>query len=167
MAKLTAHAKLQGKPNLPARKTAPAKWGGGAMLVPHPQDLLELMESIPEGKVISATTLRACLAKTYGTEITCPMVTGIFMNVVAQAAEEDRAAGVAQITPYWRTLKANFELNPRYPGGLEAHQALLEGEGHRVITKGKRRFIANASDLREPKLTLKTKKPLQIDEVAP
>ena len=85
------------------------------MLIPHPQDLLELMGSIPEGKVISATTLRACLAKTYGTEITCPMVTGIFMNVVAQAAEEDRAAGAAQITPYWRTLRANFELNPKYP----------------------------------------------------
>ena len=103
MAKLTAHEKLQGKPNLPARKTAPAKWGGGAMLIPHPQDLLDLMDSIPEGMVISATTLRSCLAKTYGTEITCPMVTGIFMNVVAQSAEEDRAAGAVQITPYWRT----------------------------------------------------------------
>ena len=137
------------------------------MLVPHPQDLLELMASIPKAKVISATTLRACLAKNYGAKITCPMVPRIFMNVVAQAAEEDRAAGAAQITPYWRTLRANFELNPKYPGGLEGHQALLEAEGHRVITKGKRRFIANASDLREPKLTLKTKKPLQIDEVAP
>ena len=59
---------------------------GSGACVPH-QDLLELMGSIPEGKVISATTLRACLAKSYGTEITCPMVTGIFMNVVAQAAE--------------------------------------------------------------------------------
>ena len=68
---------------------------------------------------------------------------------------------------YWRTLRANFELNPKYPGGLDAHQALLEAEGHRVITKGKRRFLANATDLREPKLTLKAKKPLQIDEVAP
>ena len=78
------------------------------MLIPHPQDLLELMDSIPEGMVISATTLRSCLAKTYGTEITCPMVTGIFMNVVAQSAEEDRAAGAVQITPYWRTLRANL-----------------------------------------------------------
>ena len=125
------------------------------MLVPHPQDLLELMASIPKGKVISATTLRACLAQTYGAEITCPMVTGIFMNVVAQAAEEDRAAGAAQITPYWRTLRANFELNPKYLAALRA--AGLLKRGHRVITKGKRRFITNASDLREPKLTLKTK----------
>ena len=84
------------------------------------------------------------------------MVTGIFMNVVAQAAEEDRAAGAVQITPYWRTLRANFELNPKYLAA-STPAGLLEAEGHRVITKGKRRFIANASDLREPKLTLKTK----------
>ena len=40
-------------------------------------------------------------------------------------------------TPYWRTLKANGELNPKYPGGAEAQKAKLETEGHTVVTKGR------------------------------
>jgi alkylated DNA nucleotide flippase Atl1 len=40
-------------------------------------------------------------------------------------------------TPYWRTLKANGELNPKYPGGMEAQKELLEKEGHIIIKKGR------------------------------
>lgn len=40
-------------------------------------------------------------------------------------------------TPYWRTLKANGELNAKYPGGVEAQKEMLEKEGHIVIQKGR------------------------------
>ena len=40
-------------------------------------------------------------------------------------------------TPYWRTLKANGELNAKYPGGVEAQKEMLEKEGHTVIQKGR------------------------------
>ena len=40
--------------------------------------------------------------------------------------------GEKDITPYWRTLKANGELNPKYPGGVEAQMARLEEEGHTI-----------------------------------
>ena len=39
-------------------------------------------------------------------------------------------------TPYWRTLKANGELNAKYPGGIEAQKEMLEQEGHTIIQKG-------------------------------
>ena len=39
--------------------------------------------------------------------------------------------------PYWRTLKANGELNPKYPGGIEAQRTALEAEGHTIIQKGR------------------------------
>lgn len=38
-------------------------------------------------------------------------------------------------TPYWRTLKANGELNDKYPGGAQAQKEKLEAEGHTVIQK--------------------------------
>lgn len=38
-------------------------------------------------------------------------------------------------TLYWRTLKANGQLNPKYPGGVEAQKEKLEQEGHTVIKK--------------------------------
>ena len=40
-------------------------------------------------------------------------------------------------TPYWRTLKANGELNSKYPGGVEAQKKKLEAEGHTIIKKGR------------------------------
>ena len=40
-------------------------------------------------------------------------------------------------TPYWRTLKANGELNPKYPGGVQAQKARLEAEGHTILQKGR------------------------------
>ena len=155
MTKLSAHQKLLGKDTLPTQKEAPQKWGGGSMLIPHPQDVLRLMRSIRTGQLTTANHLRQVLAESYGLDICCPLVTGIFVNVVASAAEEDRSAGKARPTPYWRTLKADFELNPKYPGGLEAHQALLEAEGHHVIAKGKRRFVSNAIDVSQAPARLK------------
>lgn len=41
-------------------------------------------------------------------------------------------------TPYWRTLKANGALNPKYPGGVEAQKEKLEAEGHTIIQKGRK-----------------------------
>ena len=40
-------------------------------------------------------------------------------------------------TPYWRTLKANGELNEKYPGGALAQKEKLEAEGHTVIPRGR------------------------------
>lgn len=40
-------------------------------------------------------------------------------------------------TPYWRTLKANGELNPKYPGGVEDQKEKLQAEGHVIIQKGR------------------------------
>lgn len=41
-------------------------------------------------------------------------------------------------TPYWRTLKANGELNEKYPGGIEAQKEKLEVEGHMIVQKAGR-----------------------------
>lgn len=40
--------------------------------------------------------------------------------------------------PYWRTLKANGELNAKYPNGAEAQKEKLEAEGHIIIQKGRK-----------------------------
>ena len=35
-------------------------------------------------------------------------------------------------------MKANGELNAKYPGGIEAQKEMLEKEGHTVIQKGRK-----------------------------
>ena len=49
--------------------------------------------------------------------------------------------GKKRFTPYWRTLKAGGELNPKFPGGLEKQAILLTCEGHAIVKKGKRMYV--------------------------
>ena len=35
-------------------------------------------------------------------------------------------------------MKAGGELNPKYPGGVEAQKARLEAEGHTVVRRGRK-----------------------------
>ena len=64
------------------------------------------------------------------------MGTGIFVGIAARAAEEMKAEGKKDITPYWRTIKSGGELNEKYPGGVVAQAAHLRKEGH-VIERGR------------------------------
>lgn len=120
-----------------------ARWGGATLVVPAPREVDALMQKIPKGRLVTINELRCALARKHQAEVGCPITTGIFAWMAAHAAEEALAAGRKRVTPYWRTLKNGGELNPKYPGGIPALRARLEAEGHRVIQKGKRFFVAD------------------------
>ena len=119
------------------------RWGTGTVVIPAPMEVNEMMRKVPEGKLITINEIRAALAKKHGATIGCPLTTGIFAWVAANAAEEERQQGEKDITPYWRTLKTGGIINPKYPGGVEAQKKLLEKEEHKVIQKGKKYVVAN------------------------
>jgi hypothetical protein len=119
------------------------RWGTGTMVIPAPREVDELMGRVPRGKLATIDELRAALAARHGVSIACPLTTGIFAWIAAHAADEAEQAGARRITPYWRTLKARGELNPKYPGGLDGLRPKLEAEGHHVIARGKRSFVEN------------------------
>ncbi|MFA4985066.1 MAG: MGMT family protein [Candidatus Brocadiia bacterium] len=120
----------------------PSPWKPGKMVIVAPGEVDELMRLVPKGKVTTIGVLREELARRHDAQCTCPTSTGIFARLSAEVAEEDAALGRKDITPYWRTLKAGGELNPKFPGGLDGLKAKLEAEGHKVIQKGKRAFVA-------------------------
>ncbi len=114
-------------------------WGRGPMVIPRPLDVDALIRQVPQGKLVTVNQLREKLAHRYGVPTACPLTTGIFVRIAAEAAEEDRAAGKTEITPYWRVVKDDGTLNPKFPGGAEAQAARLREEGHVVLEgKGKR-----------------------------
>jgi alkylated DNA nucleotide flippase Atl1 len=117
------------------------RFGAGTILLPAPSEVEELMRRVPKGKVVTINEIRETLASRHGATMACPIVTGILARLVAGAAGEDEAAGRKRVTPYWRTLKAGGELNPKYPGGLEGQRRHLEAEGHRVRSRGARLFV--------------------------
>jgi len=109
------------------------QWGRGTMAIARPLDVDALMRKVRKGKVATVKQIMTKLAEIYGSDTMCPMTTGIFIRIVAEAAEEDRAAGKTRITPYWRTLKGDGKLNEKYPGGVEAQAARLVAEGHQLL----------------------------------
>jgi hypothetical protein len=118
------------------------RWGEGTFVIPAPLEVDSLMKTVRRGKLTTIDAIRRALATRHGTTIACPMTTGIFAWIAAHAADEDEQAGRNRITPYWRTLKAGGELNPKYPGGIKNLRARLAAEGHRVVKKGSRYFVA-------------------------
>ncbi|MBN1244934.1 MGMT family protein [Candidatus Bathyarchaeota archaeon] len=119
------------------------RWGTGSVVIPAPIEVDELMRQVPSGKLTTINDIRAALAKKHKATIGCPMTTGIFAWIAANAAEEQEQNGEKDITPYWRTLKTGGVLNEKYPGGVEAQKLRLEREGHKVIKKGKKYAVLN------------------------
>jgi len=145
--KKTWREKLHDDKGLP--KTGPnrgllyKKWGRGTHVVPAPVEVDELMRRVKRGRLATIDTLRTVLAKKHKVDVACPMTTGIFAWIAAHAADEAQQAGKKRVTPYWRTLKAGGELNAKYPGGVANLKKRLEAEGHQVVQKGKRFFVAD------------------------
>ena len=150
-------AKEDGLPKVISIKPAErARWGGATLVVPRPRDIEALMKKVAKGKLVTIAELRQSVAQQHQAEAGCPITCGIFAWIAAHAAEEAAAAGKKRITPWWRTLKTGGELNPKYPGGLAAQRKLLEGEGHEIVVKGKRAFVANyANKVVQPKVSTK------------
>jgi alkylated DNA nucleotide flippase Atl1 len=120
-----------------------ARWGSGTLVIPAPLEVDSIMKRIPRGKLITINEIRAKLARKHGATIGCPITTGIFAWIAANAAKEAEDLGKKRVTPYWRTLKSGGEINPKYPGGIEVQSRLLAREGHTVIHRGSRAFVTN------------------------
>ena len=118
-------------------------WGVGRFVIPAPREVDALMRQVPKGRLVTINELRAALARKHKVDFACPLTTGIFSWIAAHAAAEGEAEGKKCFTPYWRTLKSGGEVNPKYPGGVEAIAKRLQAEGHKVIAKGKRSVVVD------------------------
>lgn len=119
------------------------RWGGATLVTAAPVEVNALMKQVPKGRVTTISALRGALARAHRVEAACPITTGIFAWISAHAAEESAAAGARRVTPWWRTLKGDGELNPKYPGGVREQQRRLAAEGHRFIQRGARVRVAD------------------------
>lgn len=109
------------------------KYGGEKMYFAPPVDYDHVMRLVPFGKVITIGEIREYFAEKNHADFTEPITAGIFVSIAAWASEQREA----DETPYWRTLKANGELNAKYPGGVLSQKQRLEAEGHTIIQKGR------------------------------
>ncbi|HET9745165.1 MAG TPA: hypothetical protein VFP97_05590 [Chitinophagaceae bacterium] len=139
--------KLADNKDLPKVEPVPLRMqknlGKGTMVIPAPTEVDAVMKKVPAGKIITINRIRERLARKHHTDIACPITTGIFSWIAANAADEDLNSGSKNITPFWRTLKEGGVINEKYPGGIERQAVMLEAEGHQIVKKGKNWMVEN------------------------
>ena len=138
--------KLKLKPNFPcwrALEKMGAKKGDSVVLAP-PLEVNELMKKVPKGKLLTLEEICKKLAKKHKTKYCCTLTTGIFINIVANAAEEMNTD-----VPYWRTIKNDGQLNDKFPGGAERQRKLLEKEGHTTLRRGRKHIRYYVKDFQK------------------
>ncbi|HKD82758.1 MAG TPA: hypothetical protein VKH81_23910 [Candidatus Angelobacter sp.] len=127
--------------DIPARMQA--RFGKGRMVIPKPLDVDALIRRVPKGKLVTVFQLREELARRSKVDVACPLCTGMFVRIAAEAAEEKRRAGKKTVTPYWRVLSSEGRLNPKFPGGVVAQKKALFTEGHKSVALGKKWVVAD------------------------
>ncbi|MFO7890871.1 MAG: MGMT family protein [bacterium] len=119
-------------PCAPALKKMGATTGNSVVIAPA-SEIYDLMEKVPEGKLLTSTEICKKLAVLHQAQYCCTLTTGIFISTVANASVE-----MNKDIPWWRTIKNTGELNEKYPGGSIEQKKLLEKEGYTFIQKGRK-----------------------------
>lgn len=79
---------------------------GSTMLIATPEIVEDYVRHVPKGMGTTLAQMRQDLAGTYGAQYTCPVTSGIFLRIVAEAAWEEMQQGKkpAQLAPFWRII---------------------------------------------------------------
>lgn len=103
---------------------------GGMMFIATPEIVDAYIRTIPEGKAVSIKTMRKDLALEHGAEYTCPLTTGIFLRIVAEAAYEkyQQTQTLEGITPFWRVIEPNSSLAKKLTFGQDFLISLRQRE---------------------------------------
>lgn len=113
------------------------KKSGKRISIPSAGEVEDVIRGIAYGKVMTTSEVAAELTKKHGSDMCCPLTTGIFAWLLAHYANEAKDDSI----PWWRVVKAKKVLNPKYPGAPDLQKGLLESEGISVVAKGNKLFI--------------------------
>jgi hypothetical protein len=112
-----------------------AKPGDSVVLAPG-KEIYQLMKEVPKGKLQTLNILCEKLASNHGVDYCCTLTTGIYVNIAANASVE-----MGEYLPFWRTIKNDGSLNPKYPGGMKNQKGKLVEEGFNLVEKGRKHII--------------------------
>jgi hypothetical protein len=92
-----------------------------SMFIATPQIIDNYIKQIPKGKKETVQTMRKDLAIENRAEYTCPVTTGIFIRVVAEANFEKytQSGSLKGITPFWRVIEPNSTLSKKLTFGQD------------------------------------------------
>jgi hypothetical protein len=103
---------------------------GSMMFIATPKIIDQYIQEIGVGKLIDIKTLRKDLALEHNADYTCPVTTGIFLRIVAEANYEKLQQGkhFEEITPFWRAIDPNSTLAKKLTFGQDFILQQIEKE---------------------------------------
>jgi len=103
---------------------------GSNMFIATPKLIDQYINEIGVGKRIDLKTLRKDLAIEHNADYTCPVTTGIFLRIVAEANYEKLQQGkhLQEITPFWRVIEPNSALAKKLTFGQDFLLEQIEKE---------------------------------------
>ncbi len=104
---------------------------GCTMLIVSPPIMDAYIRQIPFGEEVDLKTIRLDLVINYGAEKTCPVTTGIYLRIVAEAAYEAYQNGtpLQSITPFWRVIHSQMKVAGKLACGKDFIEWQREQEG--------------------------------------
>ena len=104
---------------------------GHSLLIPTPLIVDEYVRTIPEGTQTTIKQMREDLAAEYGSEYTCPVVSGIALRIVAENAFEQIQQGkpITEVSPFWRMIDMKSPSAKKLACGVEYLKDLRKKEG--------------------------------------
>ncbi|MBX2894474.1 MAG: hypothetical protein KF763_03470 [Cyclobacteriaceae bacterium] len=94
---------------------------GSLMYISNPKTIDAYVRNIPKGKSTDLKTMRNDLAIEHHADVTCPVTTGIFLRIVAEAAHEqfEQGKSIGRITPFWRVIDSKMPLAKKLTFGTQ------------------------------------------------
>jgi hypothetical protein len=104
------------------------------MLVATPLIVDDYIRQIPKGNHVDMKTLRKDLAGIYHADHTCPLSTGIFVRIAAEAAYEQLQKGrnISEITPFWRVVVPGSKMASKLTFGSDFLNEQIERENKSI-----------------------------------
>jgi hypothetical protein len=104
---------------------------GALLLISSPREVQAFVQKIPEGCAVTPAEMRDRLAKRHHADAACPVSTGIFLRIVAEAAWEEIALGKdpGEVAPFWRSVEPKSPLAKKLTCGPQFIEKMRRAEG--------------------------------------
>ncbi len=104
---------------------------GHSLLIPTPLIVDDYVRHIPEGEHTNIKQMRNDLAAEFGSEYTCPVVSGISLRIVAENAFEQIQQGkpLSKVAPFWRIIDLKSPAAKKLACGIDYLKELRQKEG--------------------------------------
>jgi alkylated DNA nucleotide flippase Atl1 len=123
------------------------KWKVKTLAIPSPREVFSLIRKVPKGKIAPISALQSAVGRKHSAEMGCPVTTGIFTWISAHASEELETKLPGSGAPYWRIVKSDGSLNPKFPGGVKRQAGRLAQEGIATEKRGSKTYVLNVQGL--------------------